>query len=418
MSHARSLSPAPRATRRVVTALAGGALVVGALAATSSEHSSAAVSVDQVYAVPSGGTFTVRGHGYGHGNGMSQHGAQGAAQKGLSAQQILGFYYPGTSSAVVKAKKIRVLITADTSDPVEVLPRSGLQVRDLGARKTYVLPTNLGATRWRISVASGNRDVVHYLSGGSWRLWRPGGQDGLQGLGQFASPDGPVTLQLPSGRLAYRGALRAAAPSPTSTSRNTVNVVRLDDYVRGVIPSEMPPLWHPNAVRAQAVAARTYAAFDRAAHASRYYHTCDTTSCQVYAGTSKEHPASNDAADATAGQIRTYQGKPAFTQFSASSGGWTSSGGFPYLRSKEDPYDKWSGNSHHDWSVSLTATRIRDAYPSIGRLLRVRVTKREGGGEWQGRVEALVLEGTQGKRTLSGDEFRWRFGLRSTWFRL
>ena len=63
-----------------------------------------------------------------------------------------------------------------------------------------------------------------------------------------------------------------------------MNVLRLDDYVKGVVPREMPASWPPAAVRAQAVAARTYAAFDRAAHPTRYYDTCDTTSCQVYGG--------------------------------------------------------------------------------------------------------------------------------------
>ena len=56
--------------------------------------------------------------------------------------------------------------------------------------------------------------------------------------------------------------------------------------------------------------------------------------------------------------------------------------------------------------------------PAVGRLLRVRVIKREGGGDWKGRVEWLVLEGTKANLTISGDEFRSRFGLKSTWFRL
>ena len=64
------------------------------------------------------------------------------------------------------------------------------------------------------------------------------------------------------------------------------------------------------------------------------------------------------------------------------------------------------------------ASTIRSKYPAVGRLLRVRVIKREGGGDWKGRVEWLVLEGTKANLTISGDEFRSRFGLKSTWFRL
>ena len=406
--------PRLRATVAAAAALATAGAV---LTVTSGEQSAATVTVNQVYSVPASGTYTVRGHGYGHGNGMSQYGAQGAALAGRSAQQILDFYYPGTVKTIAKSQKIRVLVSGDTTDPVEVLQRSGLRVRDLGAKKVYVLPTSLRASRWRLRVGAGNTDVVEYYKSG-WRAWKPGGKAALVGSGEFFSPDGPVTLVLPSGQVAYRGALRAGRPTATTTTRNTVNVVSLDDYVKGVIPAEMPALWHKYAVRAQAVAARTYAVHDRNANFNRYYQICDTTSCQVYKGTSVEHPASSAAADFTAGQVRTYKGEVAFTQFSSSSGGWTSSGAFPYLASKQDPYDDWSGNPNHDWSVKLTAKRIRDAYPAIGRLLRVRVTKREGGGEWKGRVETLVLEGTRGKRTLSGDTFRFRFGLKSTWFRL
>jgi stage II sporulation protein D len=401
---------------RLVAVVAAMAATAAVLTVSSAHESAASVSVNQVYPVPSGGTYTVRGRGYGHGNGMSQHGAQGAALRGLNAQQILRFYYPGTARATVKAKRIRVLITADTTDPVEVVADDGLRVRDRGAKTSYVLPTDVRATRWRLRADASNRNVVEYYDG-SWRAWRPGGQATLVGVGEFHRA-GPITLVTPSGRTAYRGALRSAAPSPTSTARDTVNVVSIDSYVRGVIPAEMPPSWHKYAVRSQAVAARTYAAFDRAANFKRYYQTCDTTSCQVYRGTTLEHPASDAAARFTAGQIRTYEGKPAFTQFSSSSGGWSSSGSFPYLVSKQDPYDGWAGNPHHSWTVKLSAQRIRDAYPAIGRLLRVRVTKREGGGLWQGRVETVVLEGTKAKRTLSGDTFRYRFGLKSTWFRL
>ena len=111
-------------------------------------------------------------------------------------------------------------------------------------------------------------------------------------------------------------------------------------------------------------------------------------------------------------------GEPAFTQFSALQRRLDQPGPSPTWSSKRDPYDDWSGNSDHDWSVQLSAAAIRNAYPAIGRLLRIRVTKREGGGEWQGRVETLVLEGANGRRVLSGDDFRYRFGLQSTWFRL
>ena len=133
----------------------------------------------------------------------------------------------------------------------------------------------------------------------------------------------------------------------------------MDDYVKGVVPREMPASWMAEALRAQAVAARTYAAYDRAAHTTRSYDTCDTTSCQVFGGASSEDSRSNAAVVATAGQVVTYGGKPAFTQFGSSSGGWTSAGSMPYLTAKADPYDGFSGNPVHTWTKSVTKAAVQ-----------------------------------------------------------
>ncbi len=409
------MRPTPTLRRPAARVIAAGlaAAVVGATFLGGSP-TSASVAVDQSYPVPKDGTWTVRGHGYGHGNGMSQHGAQGAAQEGLNHRQILAFYYPGTEIGTAR-KRIRVLITADTSADVVVLPRSGLTLRDRGSGTAYPLPTGVDATRWRLTTDAQNRDIVEYDDGG-WTRWRPGGRDTLEGEGQFEAGGKPITLVTPSGQRAYRGVLRAAKPSPGSTDRDTVNAVAMNHYLKGVVPREMPALWEPEAVQAQSVAARTYASWSVQDYLDRYYQICDTTSCQVYGGYGDEHPASNAAIAETGREILTYGGEPAFTQFSASSGGWTSAGSMPYLVSKQDPYDNWSGNTHRDWSVSLSASRVRSAFPGIGAIRRLRVTQREGGGEWKGRVETIVVVGAKGSRTVTGDTFRSTFGLKSTWF--
>jgi SpoIID/LytB domain protein len=373
------------------------------------ESAARAVSVDQSYPVPGSGRYTVRGHGYGHGRGMSQHGAQGAAQAGLDHDEILAFYYPGTSTGTAP-KKVRVLISTDTTSDVVVTARKTLTVKDRGNGEALRLPRNLGATEWRIDVGSGNRNVVDYRVDGSWKRWRT-----LDGEGQFDAA-GPIELHTPSGRSTFRGQLRAAMPTPTSTSRDTVNIVSMNGYVRGVVPYEMPALWEQEAVRAQSVAARTYAAWNRAQYPDRYYQICDTTACQVYRGVDGEHPASNAATEATGRKILTHDGEPAFSQFSASSGGWTVAGSVPYLRAKKDPYDGWAGNTNHDWSVKLTARAIERAYPSLGKLRRIRVTERDGNGQWKGRVLSMVLDGRRNDVRLSGDDFRWQFGLKSNWF--
>lgn len=375
-------------------------------------------TVHQVWTIPAGGAFTLKGHGFGHGHGMSQYGAQGAALQGLTANQILAFYYPGTTLST-SSDNIAVLITADTTRDVIVLAQSGLSVTDLGTQKKYPL-TKAGATRWRLNVDAAGKTLVAYYSDGWHNFVATGMPSRFVGDGKFSAPSGLLTLVTPSGNRVYRGALRAASPSTGSTDRDTVNILPIDQYVKGVVASEMPASWKPAAVQAQAVAARTYGlrsrADARAAH--RYYDICDTTACQVYQGVGGEDPRGNDAVTATAGRYLSYQSYPAFTQFSSSSGGWTSKGSQSYLPHQADPYDGWSGNGMHSWSVKVNESVLEHRYPKIGDLKTIVVTSREGGGDWGGRVWSANLNGTKGSVTVSGDDIRSAYGLRSTWFGL
>lgn len=363
-------------------------------------------SVRQVFTVPSSGTIPVTGKGYGHGHGMSQYGARGAARQGLSHEKILAFYYPGTTLGTAGGN-IRVRIVADSDGDTRAPFQDGLRVREVDSRKTVALPSGLAGervTQWRMRT-SGSTTRVEGLAGGRWR-----GLDSFAGGGAFyRSESRPVTVQLPSGQRTYRGTVRHVGGA-------TVNVVSLDNLVRGVVSAEMPASWEKAAVRSQAVAARTYALFEREANRSRSYDTCDTTSCQVYGGVGAEHPLGNQAVTDTAKQVLRHDGKAAFTQFSSSSGGWTSKGSRPYLVDKEDPYDAVSGNPNHEWRTSLTRARVQSRYSSLGTLKRIVVTQRNGHGKWQGRVERLVLDGSRADVTLTGSQLRSAFGLKSDWF--
>ena len=390
--------------RALASGVAAGLVVVPALPA-------GAVEVNQSYAVAR--TVVLSGHGFGHGHGMSQYGAQGAAKQGLTYKQIIDFYYPGTAWSQVTGR-VRVLISADTSSDVVVAAVPGLRLTDIAARKTYALPSPRGVKRWRIAVGAGSKSVVDYLTG-AWHRWKPGGRAALVGDGQFGAPS-PMTLFTPAGTRTYRGALRSASPVKGGGARDTVNVLSMDDYVRGVIPREMPASWQTEAVKAQAVAARTYATWSRGQFPTRYYQICDTSYCQVYGGAGAEDPRSNAAVTATAKQILTYDGRPAFAQFSSSSGGWTSAGSVPYLAAKADPYDDYDGNPVHAWTAELGAAKVERAYPAVGSLQGIQVTRRDGNGDWKGRVWTLVLHGSKNDVTVSGDAFRARFGLRSSWF--
>ena len=384
----------PLATALTATALAVGSFLVAPPASAADR-----------WDVPSQATITIKGHGYGHGRGMSQYGAEGAAREGLGFRQIASFYYPGTAWGRARGR-ITVLLTADTSDDLVVRARSGLTVRDKGSGETFTLPDN-GAVAWRVVRVSGTYRV-HVLRE-RWRRWRV-----LEGPGSFAAGGEPVRLVTPTGVRAYRGWLTTVQP-PGSSGLVTVNDVSLEAYLRGVVPLEIPASWSAAAVRAQSVAARTYAAHERAHPRSSAYDICDTWSCQVYGGADAEHPDSDAAVVATRQLALRHDGDPAFTQFGSSSGGWTVAGGFPYLPAQPDPYDGWSGNSNHDWSLRVTDRRFESAFPSLGSLRRIVVVSRDGNGQWGGRVVQLRLVGSRDTVTVSGDTMRSALGLKSTW---
>jgi stage II sporulation protein D len=387
--------------------------LVGVLAATTLVLSGAPADAAGIR-IPHHATLIIAGHGYGHGHGLSQYGAQGAAKKGLSAKQIVRFYYPHTKAGHVGGS-VKVLITADTDDNTTVVDRAGLRVHDLGNGRTITLPAKGAAgraTQWRLAPGGGGKTKVSYRKGG-WHVWRK-----LTGDAEFRAPK-PITLVLGSGKVTYRGVLQSRRPMGAPNShRVTVNKVSLDNYVRGVVPREMPALWEQAALRAQAIAARTYAAFEARSSTNPRWNLCDTSACQVYGGESAEFPTSNEAVAKTAGQVRMFHRAPAFTQFSSSNGGWTSYGGKPYLPAQKDPYEKFSGNPNHSWTTKISAAKVEKAWPALGDLTSITIDQRDGNGQWHGRVLKMTLGGSHHDVSVSGDTFRSVLGLRSTWFNI
>lgn len=220
----------------------------------------------------------------------------------------------------------------------------------------------------------------------------------------------------------YRGELRAVH---NDGNQRTVNAVPVEAYLRAVVPLEMPASWASlgdgdgaQALQSQAVSARSYSlAEDR----TSYARTCDTISCQVYGGravrrngqlTSNEHPSSNLAISDTAGVVRMRDGEVARTEFSSSTGGWTAGGVFPAV---EDLGDAVEINPNHDWSVSIDISDIEARWS--GRSLdRIFVSERNGLGQDGGRVFEVTLMFGDETFTISGNDFRRAFGLKSDWF--
>lgn len=221
----------------------------------------------------------------------------------------------------------------------------------------------------------------------------------------------------------YRGALELRHKSGGLTA---VNIVPVDDYLRSVVPEEMPVDWPAEAIKAQSVAARSFALASRGRHASEGYDLCTTTHCQLYTGTAAKKSASNAAIKATRGEVLTYGGKPIEALFHTDSGGMTENSEdvwgshVPYLRAVKDtpaktmPWTKTISRANLERKLAAKGHdigKVRSLALSplaIGRSAKDRTAS--------GRVKTMMVKGTKGTATLSGTTWRSLLGLKSTLF--
>ncbi|MDP3711116.1 MAG: SpoIID/LytB domain-containing protein [Mycobacteriales bacterium] len=418
-------SPA-RTLTAVLAAVTG---VVGGLVATPTPAVAA-----ETYARPAGDVFEVQGHGWGHGRGMSQWGAQGAASKGLTADQITGFYYPGTAKTVLADAAIRVLLQADEGVDTQVVPSDGLEATDVATGASLALSTT--PKRWRALATSAGLALQSW-DGSTWTGVPLDGKAAVAGPLRFSGTTF-VRVVFPGGTSRdYRGHVQAVKTG--TTSLQTIDTLGLEDYLLGVVPRESSASWAAAALQSQAIAARSYSANKRSrVPSSARYDICDTTQCQVFGGsasytasgtrTSLEPASTTEAVRATKGVVRTYDGTPIFSEYSSSNGGWSTTGGQPYLVAQRDDYDGLVANSVHEWKAQLRVSDVERRYPALGSLVSMEVTERDGNGEWGGRVKQVVLRGTKDgaattvKTTGAGiyNARSWPAngdGLRSSWWR-
>jgi stage II sporulation protein D len=294
---------------------------------------------------------------WGHGHGMSQYGARNAAGLGFSHDDILNFYYPGTDPSTMGDAVIAVWLSAQEGAPLVVKAEAG-QVLEDGAGAAFALEHPDGvATGWKLD-RTGGRFTISGKINGKWVPADTGAA--LRSPVTIYAQSGVLTMTRAGGGTAmFRGQLQAVAEGK---GLRTVNLLGLEDYVRSVVPAEMPANWPMEALKAQAIAARTYAAYQMATHGSERWHICETDHCQVYRGVGSEQPSTDQAVAATAGQVRTYQGQLAFTQFSASNGGRMIAGGRPYLVAGPDPWDQL----HNDLNADQVAGALSAAQIASG----------------------------------------------------
>lgn len=403
--------------RRLTTRIAAGLIASGlAITMGGSEMARAEAAVG----IPSSG-LVIHGKGFGHGIGMSQWGAHGAALTGKTAADILSIYYPNTSTGTIRNPALHVRLTGlDGGTMIFAAPSGSSTVSGLVARggdgRVVSLPA---AARWR-AYPKGDAFVLQRAVGRVWGTYAT-----------MKAPvwySGPKTLRVQFGRnkgdckngteVTYPGAARSLYYNGVAYS---MAIVPMESYLRGVISSEMPATWGGAALQAQAVAARSFSAW--AAARGYFYDVRDDTGDQCWDGAAAEHPNTNAAVGSTANQVRTYGGAPISAKFSASNGGLMAPGGRPYLIPKGDPFEARSKSPYLKWQVTVTAARLAalDGSGGVTRATNVQVLRRDGYGTWGGRVLQIRISGynSAGRgtyMTVSGDSFRYALGMRSNYF--
>ena len=377
--------------RRSLLLSAVAALIAAGSAAAGSRTLSAPVCTGTCYSAPagSGALLVFTGHGWGHGVGMSQYGAYGYALHGWTYKQILAHYYPGTKLGTTTGSTIRVLL-ADKKKALKISSTVPFTVTD-GAGVAHALPAGPLALDTTLLV---------------------NGQTLTAPLTFTAGSGGSLTL----GR-AYRGQIEVDV---VDGKLRAIDIVPLEQYLYGVVPSEMPATWSPEALKAQALAARSYALATRRIAAP--FDVYSDTRSQMYLGISQETAATTSAVDATKGQVVLFGNKIATTFFFSTSGGETASSldiwgtALPYLVPVADPYDAIS--PFHDWGpVPVTAAQLAKTLKLQGSITDATTTLNASG-----RVASIDVLSQQPyspvptSTQVPSSTVAGALGLRSTWF--
>ncbi|MBR1444724.1 MAG: SpoIID/LytB domain-containing protein [Firmicutes bacterium] len=188
---------------------------------------------------------------------------------------------------------------------------------------------------------------------------------------------------------------------------NIINFIDVEEYLYGVLPSEMTSSWDKEALKAQAVAARTYRMKNSGIHDQSGYDLCCTTHCQAYKGVELEDEKSTQAVDDTKGEMIYYQGELINAMYFSSSGGYTANSEdvlgseVPYLRGVEDKYEKES----KEWERKFTLSQLTQMTSGIGNVMGL-LAKTD---EKTGRVNEITLVGMNGDKTIKNEQIRTFF---------
>jgi stage II sporulation protein D len=338
--------------------------------------------------------WVVKGAGFGHGVGMSQYGAYGYAKQGFTYDQILTHYYTGTTIGTTADRSVRVLL------------------RD-GARSIFFRGAGSACGA---SLKPGKGYVAKRKGSGVVLRSKKGRRIARCGAAMTAAGAPAFTL---AGKGTYHGSLEVRA---SGSSLQAINVVEIEDYVRGVISKESPSSWPIEALKAQAVTARSYGLSTGIRGGT--FDLYDDTRSQAYGGVAAETAKTDQAVSATRLQVVLYGAKIAQTFFFSTSGGHTenneiSSLGFgqpaiPYLRGVDDPFEAEAGSPYERWKRKFSIGRMNSALHSIGlrgKLKNIAVVQRGTSP----RIVHANLIGTGGTTGVNGPQLRSALGLPDTW---
>lgn len=366
------------------------------------------------------GGFDFYGSGWGHGLGMSQWGAYGLAKDGWGYRRILTHYYSRTK--VTRARKVpselRIGLTQGR-DKIRLAARAGrVKLRVGRPSSSEVVGTIPRGGTWTVRVDSGKYRVLNgdgKLVGG--RLW--GGPK--RHLVALYRSTGARVFVPETGHSYNRGRLEFNIYNCGGCSLRLIAAVPTERYLYGI--AEVPSSWPAAALKAQAVAARTYA-LAKVARSGQHRPGCNcalfaSTADQVYIGWDKEAAAYGEewvrAVNGTKGEVVTFGGAYIQAFYSASSGGYTENnenvwGGtpIPYLRGVCDPGDYTSSNPRRAWSISMSQSAVTSRLAlGIGTVKRFTNAKRGVSG----RIITVKVVGGSGSAVISGTRLRSSLGL-------
>jgi len=389
--------------------------------------------------------FVFKGRGYGHGVGLSQWGAWQAAREGKDFRFILGFYYPGTTLDPLSdlSLELKVKLSSEPWKSVSTITQNFavVDVHAVGAAMTLVKKTATGEQTE--DIPAGAFCTLTPMGGAVQLVTAAGKQGPFDWVEARPAAGGRTKAQFrttasatPIEAREYWGKMHVEA-SPTAGYLSVFNLVPIEKYLRSVAEVDYDwaqsnqPAYAPEAVKAQAVAARTYAV------ANRDPYLNDNQWDQVYRGYTFEqaYPGIGQAAEQTtvqgAGLVLRYNGTVISSFFSSSSGGYTSEwnqGEYAYLPAKADPYSLRApaDNPGYAWTFTISATELSQVVDGmsdidghaahVGTVSRVEVLSRDT-ADPESHAATLRLTGDKGTAVVGASAFRRFFGysqMRST----